>query len=699
MLRGLNRNAMVDIPSGAIHEKKSGQVWERIGDYRDRNGQLRPKKLTIGKAFSDKQMYPNKAFQVRYPVEYAKASKTEVARYSKRIGLYAAMLSIDESTGVYKQLIDSYGIEYANVLVDFSMFSIVERSNAAELYEITMQDYLLFSGKAYSDAKMSRYFEHEITEDLNNVFRKNWIKQCIDTFRVAEVWVCIDGSNNDCDAEEQEEAEPGENKSHTNKNINGYMYVVSAKDGMPITYDSYRGNRVDCSEIYKMLDEMKGYGLIPKGVILDRNFANIRIIRELRARSIAFIIMLKTDSFAQKELFHNYAKEINMAFEHCVDDDGKMFGIVKQARIFSSYPDEAYVGLFYDSENGRARASYLIKQLKKVQKDALQQLEKGEEPKIPLKYSNYFDKRYDGKSKKWEVNIKLSEINNAIDKKGYSSIVTSENMTAAELHYLYHLRDYSEKRYACLKSQTGEDVDRTYYDNGHKAKMGVAFITQIFRFFISQVALKMDINTNVLIRNLNLLIMYQYTDEYYVYSETAQALEKTILSHFNLTEKNLQQIAEYETKQSKQPERNPVQSLHREKKTTSEVKKQKNNTDEQKKSEEAFPAKKHPGGRPKGSRNKSTLEREAIEEALRKEGKLPPKRPVGRPKGSKNKTHKLASNASQEPAKKHPGGRPKGSKNKSTLEREAREEALRKEGKLPPKRPVGRPKGSKNKKD
>ena len=193
--------------------------------------------------------------------------------------------------------------------------------------------------------------------------------------------------------------------------------------------------------------------------------------------------------------------------------------------------------------------------------------------------------------------------------------------------------------------------------------------------------------------------MYQYTDEYYVYSETAQALEKTILSHFNLTEKNLQQIAEYETKQSKQPERNPVQSLHREKKTTTEVKKQKNNTDEQKKSEEAFPAKKHPGGRPKGSRNKSTLEREAREEALRKEGKLPPKRHVGRPKGSKNKTHKLASNASQEPAKKHPGGRPKGSKNKSTLEREAREEALRKEGKLPPKRPVGRPKGSKNKKD
>ena len=437
MLRGLNRNAMVDIPSGAIHEKKSGQVWERIGDYRDKNGQLRPKKMTIGKAFSDKQMYPNKSFQLRYPIEYARACKTEVARYSKRIGLYAAMLSIGETTGLYKQLIDSYGIEYANVLVDFSMFSIVERSNAAELYEITMQDYLLFSGKAYSDARISRYFEHEISEDLNNVFRKNWITQCIEVFHITEVWLCIDGSNNDYDAENQEEAEPGKNKSHTNKRVNGYMYVVSAKDGMPITYDSYRGNRVDCSEIFKILDEMKGYGLTPKGVILDRNFANIGIIRELRSRGIAFIIMLKSDSFAQKELFSNYAKEINMAFEHCVDDDGKMFGIVKQVQIFSTYPDEAYVGLFYDSENGRARASYLIKELKKAQKAAFQQLENGNEPRIPSKYSNYFDKKYDKQNKKWELTIRLDKIHSAIDEKGYSSIVTSEDMTASELHYLY----------------------------------------------------------------------------------------------------------------------------------------------------------------------------------------------------------------------------------------------------------------------
>lgn len=63
-------------------------------------------------------------------------------------------------------------------------------------------------------------------------------------------------------------------------------------------------------------------------------------------------------------------------------------------------------------------------------------------------------------------------------------------------------------------------------------------------------------------------------------------------------------------------------------------------------------------GRPKGSKNKSTLERER----LLAEGKLtlPEKGKPGRPKGSKNKPK---APEAEEPIKRRPG-RPKGSKNK-----------------------------------
>lgn len=87
-------------------------------------------------------------------------------------------------------------------------------------------------------------------------------------------------------------------------------------------------------------------------------------------------------------------------------------------------------------------------------------------------------------------------------------------------------------------------------------------------------------------------------------------------------------------------------------------------------------------GRPKGSKNKSTLEREAreAEEGVKEEA---PKRKPGRPKGSKNKStleREANSQAEMNANTRRGPGRPKGSKNKKTLEREACEGAARQAG-------------------
>ncbi|MGN8853274.1 hypothetical protein, partial [Anaerobiospirillum succiniciproducens] len=106
---------------------------------------------------------------------------------------------------------------------------------------------------------------------------------------------------------------------------------------------------------------------------------------------------------------------------------------------------------------------------------------------------------------------------------------------------------------------------------------------------------------------------------------------------------------------------------------------------------DTIPVKRKPG-RPKGSKNKKTLERErhGDTQAL----KPPAKR--GRPLGRKNnKTlEREAAEALLPPKPPAKIGRPKGSKNKKTLEREA---AL---ALLPPKPPAkrGRPLGRKNNK-
>jgi hypothetical protein len=111
-------------------------------------------------------------------------------------------------------------------------------------------------------------------------------------------------------------------------------------------------------------------------------------------------------------------------------------------------------------------------------------------------------------------------------------------------------------------------------------------------------------------------------------------------------------------------------------------------------------------GRPKGSKNRKTLEREALAAAGggADQGGSGGKRGPGRPKGSKNRktlereaqARAEAEGAAEERPKRGPG-RPKGSKNKKTLEREAELKAAH-DAKYPPKRGRGRPKGSRNKK-
>jgi len=92
------------------------------------------------------------------------------------------------------------------------------------------------------------------------------------------------------------------------------------------------------------------------------------------------------------------------------------------------------------------------------------------------------------------------------------------------------------------------------------------------------------------------------------------------------------------------------------------------------------PKEKKKRGRPPGSKNKKTLEREAELARLAAEGKAPEKRKRGRPPGSKNKKtlEKEAEAAKQAEMSRKRRGRPPGSKNKKTLEREAKEQRRQK---------------------
>ena len=54
------------------------------------------------------------------------------------------------------------------------------------------------------------------------------------------MWLCIDGSNDDCQSNGVDIAEKGHDKLGKNINIVSLNYAVT-EDGKPVTYDVYRG--------------------------------------------------------------------------------------------------------------------------------------------------------------------------------------------------------------------------------------------------------------------------------------------------------------------------------------------------------------------------------------------------------------------------------------------------------------------------
>ncbi len=297
----------------------------------------------------------------------------------------------------------------------------------------------------------------------------------------------------------------------------------------------------------------------------------------------------------------------------------------------------------------------------------------GDKPAVPKGMSEYLKPYQDAETKQWFIYVDTNNINRDLKCKGYSGIATSENITAAELNGCYNLRNASEKQYALLKTQLDDHVCRTHFNNGLYSKMAVGFIASIARHQLMQAALNLGMNTNSLVRELNLLEIHHLSGNTYFYSRTASEKQKDILRSFGLSECNLELLALRENVQERSPEKDPVSRLPEDgfkKMKRGRPKDSKNKTNLSKGSENQT-SKRRSSGRPKGSKNKKTILREAEESRLAEAAQLSPKRGKGRPKGSKNK---------------------------ATIEREAKEAALRAKGLLPEKRKPGRPKGSKNKK-
>lgn len=605
------RNVVVTIPPEAKVVSTTGRVYiiqEHI--YLKDRQYNEDKRIDIGwlNDTNGKTMNPNTKFAELYPLEFNAAAKGKVATLVKQAGVFSFGLAVSEDSGLYQAMVDGCGPDYANTIMDFALYSILSKTNVAKDFSTIMKKQVLFGDKLHEDTWYSNFFCKQLSSEMIESFRDHWAKQCV-AHGINNVWICIDGSNNDCRSKNVDYAEYGAAKSHIHVPIYSYMYAVSAVDGTPVTYRLYRGGRIDGKAFSEIITFLRSYGIEIAGVILDRGFCTIDCFELIIQFKYDYVIKIKENFSGFYKMVNQYGHLIRMKAEYGIGNG--LYAICGEGKVFSKYDFVSKMVLVYDGVNGPERANYLldnvlaeIDRLQKVTDDPAREtipkadskyagyiqqtlvpvevcwkpkaeLNLSEEdtamvseeicrlqglskdlidkglPSVSDKYKDYIECEVIRSRVKW---VRDSErLQKAMDEKGFYVLAYSlkdKAAKAADVVNIYGLRDTSEKQYMVLKSQLGYHVSRSHSVEGTESRHLCGFVAGIIRNDLKKACAEVNYELNIAIKELNFLCVQRLADNTYTFVRNADERQLDLLRYLDLAQEDLNYVANLESQRA-----------------------------------------------------------------------------------------------------------------------------------------------------
>lgn len=510
------RNYRVPIPKEhvVIERQKSGPALIKYvleSHYDSRKGYPVATRATIGHQCVDSstEMHPTSQYAVIFAAKWEELTKMRQKPATLRIGMFSAFQAVNSRCGIKDTLDMTYGVDLSSKIMDFSMYSIIFHSNNASTFTSKMRGELTYAKYPYSDSTYSRLFEKGMRRNDELLFRKNWALYCRDNEGVEGVWLCVDGSNEDCSSIGVEFAEKGHPKSGKNVNIVSYTYAVTV-DGLPVTYDVYRGGLVDAKAMKKILDFLAECGIKVLGVILDRGYCDTQAIRYLLKRNLDYVIMIKGNPDGFVSIVEEYGNKIKARVDYFIPGTN-LFGVQRPIQLFKSFKHEDYVTLFFDNLNGAQRIDTFLTNFNTEWARLNAALMEGKDVSVAEGFRDVLKISGDKKKK---VEIINAGFQARIDEKGLYGIVTSKPMPPDEVHFLYNSRVTSEITYRIVKTELGFGSVNVHYTQGVRARYMVAFISTIVRYFIEQAAKSQGKDVNQMVSELEKLEATKVNDTY-----------------------------------------------------------------------------------------------------------------------------------------------------------------------------------------
>ena len=511
----------VQIPNitGIVVRHTEKRVLYVLANNYDRaKGYTLPRRVVIGKICDATHMHPNDKFRELFPSRWEKEVGERARPLIKRIGLYAAVKQVCGRLGLREMLDCAFGTKKAADLLDFVMHSLLHHTNINIFasYADTMCYEMTFSSVVRNQDYFSKLFASGLDRSAIVDFKKRWAEKCAQQYK--QVWLCIDGSNDDCQSHGVELAEKGHAKSGLNVPIVSFTYAVT-EQGLPVTFELYRGGLVDAKGLRAVISFLKECGFEIGGVILDRGYCDSGCLRFLRENHLPYEIMIKGNSSGVVETIAKYGNKIKFNAEFLVPHT-TVFAAQEKTQLFADLPGDDYITVFYDCENGTARFCAMMKSIYREMDRLHGKIKQGEQPEVEPGYTDVVGLKC---AENYTIlNLETGQLQKKIDEKGLYGIVCSLPLNPFEVHRHYTCRNSSETQYMLIKTQLGYGKIRIQETASAHSMFLTAFLAALIRHQLECVAKEVGRSTTDVIRELDLIEMVNVSGTYsHVHAETA----------------------------------------------------------------------------------------------------------------------------------------------------------------------------------
>ncbi len=612
------------------------------------------RKVLIGYAASARTMHPNSNYFLFHSQEWNSRHPDDpymTYPYTLKVGLYSLVLGAAQKTGLYQDTVNVCGTREANMVMDCALLLLSGKGDAASLPGGALADEVTFTGLPFTEAAFSSIFSHPAKGNCSRDILDLWLKRCIRS-GLESVYLVPDGLNRDRGREKNEPAEPDEA-------IMGLIWAVQAngdRTGLPVTYFLPEDGIIDARFLNLVAESFRADHIKIEGVLCDGSFCSLETFLLLDRVGLPYLVRLKETARGFRDMVESHGAEIR-SLEHDIGDG--IYGITGEDKLFCHSEFRSRLSLFYDPETGGMEEGEILRKIHQARESLEDQIRRGAGTSVPDDVRRYV--KTEGTGENRTVVLDRNAIHTDIKYAGFIAIATSDPLTPGQTMAAYRCREAVEKASESLGRAWGKDVRGILTAAGAEMKFFACFIAAVFRYEIRRACRALNLETDGTMERIG-DFQYHANNGSYWYADLTGQSQTALLASFGITTDMLRDFAPEITRRyiRQSADKRNTHCFHSlpwpgspGQTNASERHSGAAGGDSSSAAEQGASAAghraKHPGGRPKGSKNKKTLAREAEERAKREAPGYvePEKSKGGRPKGSRDSYQRVRSTKKQ----------------------------------------------------